>query len=107
MEIFQIDEEPSFRLETTRDMSSAGGVSFWSNQSLSIGREVRYRVTLSGGQSPIAIDCKGRVLRCDPARNPDAKSRYEIAVTMERYRFLASSEFARTVEEILTAGSHH
>jgi hypothetical protein len=90
LEIFQVGEEPIFRVETTRDMSSGGGVSFYSSESLPLGSKVKYRLTLSGGSRPVVIDCVGRVLRCGAAPSAMAKAPYEIAVTMESYRFIAA-----------------
>jgi PilZ domain-containing protein len=85
--ILRIAGERIERHETTRDISSGGGVSFRSTQPLSVGDAVEYTIVLSGGNAPITIYCCGKVNRCTRDRAGDSAT-LDIAMTMERYRFM-------------------
>ncbi len=73
----------------TQDISS-GGVCFHCAAAMAVGVRVEYFVTLSGSCPPVRIHCLGRVLRADPSPEPGLA--FEIAVSMERYRFASPVE---------------
>jgi hypothetical protein len=91
LQIVQVGSEKVNRTEQTRDISS-GGVSFFSQESVMVGGRIEYWITLSGSNPPVRIRCLGKVLRSQ--RQEDEEPGYEVAVTMERYQFMAPPEAA-------------
>jgi hypothetical protein len=88
--IFQLGDERVNRTARTRDISS-GGVCFLSGSEVEVGGRIDYMITLSGSNPPVRIRCLGKVLR---SQKSPADPQYEVAVTMERYSFVKSEEFA-------------
>jgi hypothetical protein len=87
--IIQAGPEKVNRTEETRDISS-GGICFLSHREVEVGGRIEYLITLSSGNPPVRIRCFGKVLRSrEQARN---EVPFEVAVTMERYRFMSLQE---------------
>jgi hypothetical protein len=70
---------------TTRNISS-GGVCFSCPAPFVVGQVVEYVVTLAEGGAPVRISCTGHVIRC--LAEGSADSGFEVALTMNRYRFV-------------------
>jgi hypothetical protein len=87
LEIFRIGEQNIAWMETTRNISSGGGVCFRSKRACDVGVRVEYSVTLSPVNPPVKINCRGRVVRCIETGDAEGQSEFEIALTMERYEF--------------------
>jgi len=90
LHIFRVGDEKVYRVEQTRDISS-GGVCFLSSEEIGVGDRVDYMITLSGSNPPVRIRCLGKVLR---SQKGAGNSSWEVAVTMERYSFVKTEEFA-------------
>lgn len=90
LQILQLGDQRVNRTQRTRDISS-GGVCFFSPTEVAVGWRIEYLITLSGSTPPVRIRCLGKVLRSlKPAAGEP--SEFEVAVTMERYRFVRSDE---------------
>jgi hypothetical protein len=71
---------------------STGGVSFVTQDALSVGSVIEYVITLSDNNPPVRISCVGKILRCTKNDNGGADVSYEAAATMERYGFVAQED---------------
>ena len=99
LNIIQVGSDPTDRREHTVNVSSNGGVCFHSNHPLTAGERVQYCLTLSqNGPEDIRLICAGAVVRCRPI-GPGPEELFEIAMTMQRYRFVRPSlaEFSANV----------
>ena len=85
LQIIQVGAEKVNRTEQTRDISS-GGVCFLSREEVEVGGRIEYLITLSGSNPPVRIRCLGKVLR---SHKHEGEAPFEVAVTMERYQFVA------------------
>jgi hypothetical protein len=100
LNIIQVGSTQTDWLEQALNISSNGGVCFHSFRPLIPGEKVRYILTLSqAGPSDIRLVCSGEIVRRRPVSSgfPGA---YEIAMTMERYRF-AGQDFAKPSAEFV------
>lgn len=91
LHIVQVGSEKVDRTEQTRDISS-GGVCFLSHGDVEVGGRIEYLITLSGSNPPVRIRCLGKVLRSQ--KQESSEPPFEVAVTMERYQFVNTSEAA-------------
>ncbi len=68
---------------------SSSGVLFTSQSRPSVGGVVEYSITLNPGEdTPVNVRCVGKVLRCRSVDEPPEPTRYQVAVTLERYEFV-------------------
>jgi hypothetical protein len=81
------------RLEQTMNFSR-NGVCFWSSDPLEVGQSIRYEIAVSSLQSPVLLSCEGDVVRCIPVAGV-TDSRFEIAITMGKYRFATVAPMVR------------
>jgi hypothetical protein len=86
LHIILLGDQHVDRTELTMDISS-GGVCFLSPAAVDVGERIEYLITLSGTNPPVRIRCLGNVLR-SRSRSGSANGPYNVAVTMERYRFV-------------------
>ena len=92
VEIVRAGSERISRLGRTHNISS-GGVLFTSGAPLEPGGPVEYVVTLSAGSSgAVNLRCMGKVLRQESnLTNGLDDEGYTVAVSLERYEFMRSS----------------
>jgi hypothetical protein len=88
--VTQIGNSAVERSGETLDISSSG-VLFESLTALHPGERIEYVITLQAAASEVKLRCLGKVLRSD--RHPDSESRFDVAVSIDRYHFLRSARF--------------
>lgn len=87
LNIVQVGSRSTSWFEQTLNISSNGGVCFHSRRRLIPGDKIFYILTLSEAESAqIKLTCSGIVVRCRPVSS-GSPGVFEVAMTMERYRF--------------------
>ncbi len=85
--IIKVDSLKTDWLEQTENISTNGGVCFRSNRRFEPREKLQYVITLSKtGLTHVKLICCGVIARCVPL-DSGADKMYEVAMTMERYRF--------------------
>jgi hypothetical protein len=85
IQVTQIGASTVERSGETLDISSAG-VLFESLTELHPGDRIEYVITLVANVPEVKLRCLGKVLRSD--KHVDSESRFDTAVTIDRYHFL-------------------
>jgi hypothetical protein len=88
--VTQIGGSTVERSGETLDISSSG-VLFESLTALHPGERVEYVITLLANGPEVKLRCLGKVLRSD--KHADSESRFDVAVSIDRYHFLRRASF--------------
>lgn len=92
LKILRIGGSETLRPERTTNISLKGGICFRSARPLDVNQRVEYDLTVSQGPSPLRLLCAGHVVRCSRVRDDRGRGHFDIALTMERYRFAPTDD---------------